>query len=295
VFSAAQARIRLIARIFAETGIRDLFTLVHATIRKHGQQAQTVRLRNQWITVDPREWKTRYDMTVNVGLGTGTRSERLAHVMAVIELQKQALAGGLTNLVNAQNLYASAKEVTKLVGLVNVDAYFTDPKTVPPPAPAQGQPGAPPPPDHKLVEVQARLAFEERQAQAEMAAQNNKAQSELALAQARFEFDKQLALLEHELKAKDQEFRHVRAAFAAGPAVAGTGGAESAATGDAPPADAGDAPANPDATPAPGINPNAALIAELVQSLRQMHAPKRVVRDAQGRVSHLEPMPPGAS
>jgi hypothetical protein len=296
VFSAAQARIRLIARIFAETGIRDMFTLVHATIRKHGQQAQTVRLRNQWITVDPREWKTRYDMTVNVGLGTGTRSERLAHVMAVIELQKQALAGGLTNLVNAQNLYASAREVTKLVGLVNVDAYFTDPKSVPPPLPPPGQAGAPAPPDHKLIETQARLAFEERQAQAEMAAQNNKAQSELALQQARFEFDKQLALLEHELKAKDQQFRHMQTAFAAAPSAGGGGGVPpSADLGALPPADAGGAPVDPNSAPAPLVNPNAALIAELVASLRQMNAPKRVVRDAHGRVSHLEPMPPVSS
>ena len=39
MFSAAQARTKLIARIFAETGIRDLFALLHATIRKHGSQA----------------------------------------------------------------------------------------------------------------------------------------------------------------------------------------------------------------------------------------------------------------
>ena len=269
VFTAAQARIRLIARIFAETGIRDLFTLVHATIRKHGQQAATVRLRNQWVTVDPREWKTRYDMTINVGLGTGTRSERIAHVMSVIALQKEALAGGLTNLVNAQNLYNSAKEVTKLVGLPNVDAFFTDPRTVAPPQPPPGQ--QPPQPNPKMLEFQARMAFEERQAQAEMAAQNNKAQSELALQQARFEFDKQLALLEHELKVRDQQFRHLQGAVA--PVVDGV-------TPD------GGVP------PSPAPHPNAALIGELVHTMRQINAPKRVVRDAQGRVSHLEPMPP---
>jgi hypothetical protein len=122
--------------------------------------------------------------------------------------------------------------------------------------------------------------------------QNNKGQSELALQQARFEFDKQLALLEHELKAKDQQFRHMRAAFAAGPGAAG--GAPSAGLDGMPPPEASGAPASPDTTLAPVVNPNAALIAELVQSLRQMHAPKRVVRDVHGRVSHLEPMPPGA-
>jgi hypothetical protein len=266
VFTAAQARIRLIARIFAETGIRDLFTLVHATIRKHGEQAATVRLRNQWVTVDPRAWKTRYDMTINVGLGTGTRSERLAHVMSVIALQKEALAGGLTNLVNAQNLYNSAKEVTKLVGLPNVDAYFTDPRTVAP-APQQT-----PHPDPKMMEVQARMALEDKQAQADMTAQNNKAQSELALQQARFAFDRQLALLEHELKVKDQQFRHMQQAFASpgGPVEGQPAGA-----------DAGQA-ASPNTSPAAG------LITTLIHHLS---APKRVVRGPDGRVSHIETVP----
>jgi hypothetical protein len=45
VFSASQMRIKLIARIMAE-GVRDIFALLHGTIRKHGQQAQTVLLRN---------------------------------------------------------------------------------------------------------------------------------------------------------------------------------------------------------------------------------------------------------
>jgi hypothetical protein len=65
MFNAAQAKVKLIARIFAETGIRDLFTLLHGTIRKHGGEPATVRLRNRWVTIDPRDWKERNDMTVN--------------------------------------------------------------------------------------------------------------------------------------------------------------------------------------------------------------------------------------
>jgi hypothetical protein len=70
VFNASQMRMKLIARIMAE-GVRDMFALLHGTIRKHGQQQQTVRLRNAWINVDPRSWKTRDDMTINVGFGSG--------------------------------------------------------------------------------------------------------------------------------------------------------------------------------------------------------------------------------
>jgi hypothetical protein len=103
MFNAAQAKVKLVARIFAETGIRDLFSLLHALVRKHGSQTQIVRLRNQWITVDPRDWRARNDMTINVGLGTGGKTEQLAHLMSLINLQKQALAAGKANLVSDDN------------------------------------------------------------------------------------------------------------------------------------------------------------------------------------------------
>ncbi len=269
VYSAAQARMKLIARIFAETGIRDLFSLLHAIIRKNGSQAATVRLRNQWVTVDPRDWKKRNDLTINVGLGTGGKSERLAHVMAVINLQKEALAGGLTNLVNVQNLYNSAAEVVKLVDLKNVDQFFTDPKTQAPPQPR---------PDPKLMQIQTQAQLDAQQAQGQLAMQDHKAQRDAALAQQRFELDRQMALLQHELALRDQQFRHVQAAIgaAAGPQGVTDGNAGAGALGAA--------------APGAGAPAAAALVAQLMDMIRQMNAPKRVVRDAQGRVSHVEPM-----
>ena len=65
------------------------------------------------------------------GSAPAARREQLAHLMSLIGLQKEALAAGKTNLVSDDNLYNSAKEFTKLVGLKNVDRYFTDPKTQP--------------------------------------------------------------------------------------------------------------------------------------------------------------------
>ena len=38
------------------TGIKDLFLLLHGVIRRHGQEAGTVRLNNKWVNVDPRDW-----------------------------------------------------------------------------------------------------------------------------------------------------------------------------------------------------------------------------------------------
>ena len=94
MFNAAQARMKLIARIFAETGIRDLFALLHGD----DPQARHRRRRRcgcaiNGSTVDPRDWKTRNDMTINVGLGTGSKSEQLAHVMAVIGAAEGSAGG----------------------------------------------------------------------------------------------------------------------------------------------------------------------------------------------------------
>lgn len=201
-YTAAQARMKLIARIFAETGVRDMFSLLHTTIRKYGKKQATVRLRNAWTTIDPREWKSRYDMTINVGLGTGGKQEQLSGMMALIGLQKEALANGLTNLVSVKNLYQSAKEVVRLIGKPSVEQFFTDPETQPQPQPQ---------PDPKLMAIQAKAQTDERalgmkaeieklQAQADIETQRQKTQAEIAQNERKADLESRLMVMTHELE-----------------------------------------------------------------------------------------------
>jgi hypothetical protein len=195
MFNASQAKVKLIARIFAETGIRDLFSLLHATIRKHGSQAETVRLRNQWVTVDPRDWKARADMTINVGLGTGSKAEQFAQLQLIIAAQKEAIAAGL---VSAKNLFHSAKELVKLAGHKNVDAFFTPPGTPADPGDAAAAPISPPP-DPKHAEIAAKAAAEKAKIETDAAHQKMKLDAQLAFERARFELEKELKLLDLEI------------------------------------------------------------------------------------------------
>lgn len=209
VFNASQARMKLIARIIAE-GVRDIFSLLHATVRKHGQQKQTIRLRNNWVQVDPRQWKTRNDMTINVGLGTGGKAERVAQLMALINLQKEAIGAGLVQLVDPPKLYNSGKELCKLLDYKNPDLFFNDPT-------ATNQDGSPkyppppPPPDPKVmaIQVQAQLKAQEDQrkaeiekiqAEADIATQRDKNASEAAMSEREFQMKERMALLEAELE-----------------------------------------------------------------------------------------------
>lgn len=208
VFTASQARMKLIARILAE-GVRDMFSLLHATIRKHGQEAQTVRLRNEWVQVDPRQWKTRNDMTINVGLGTGGKGERVAHLMALANFQKELLLGGKTNLVDDSKLFNTFKELAKLMDYKNPDQFINDPAEKGP----DGQPKYPPPqpqPDPKVLQIQMQAQLAEQadkrkagietvQAQADMATQDKKNQNEAMLNQQDFQLKERMALLQADL------------------------------------------------------------------------------------------------
>jgi len=195
MFSMAQARMKLIARVFAETGIRDLFSLLHGLIRRHGQEQRTVRLRNQWVTVDPRDWKKRNDMTVEVGLGTGGKAEQMAMLNNIITLQEKALMGGLTNLVTPANLYNSAKDYTRITGKKDVDAYFTDPSTQPPP---QAQPN--PKLQIEMMKAQTQGQLQAQKQEADAKHQLLKLQADSTLEQQKFEHEKRLAILEMGMK-----------------------------------------------------------------------------------------------
>jgi hypothetical protein len=193
--TAARAKCKLIARIFAETGIRDMFSLLHAEIREHGDQAQTVRLRNNWVTVDPRQWKNREDMTINVGLGSGTREQDLISLQLIMGAQEKSLPLGFVTPMNAFN---TAKELVKLTGRKDPTMFFTPPQE-------GGDQPIQPPPDPKMAELQAKAEIEKLQAQADMETQRQKTQAEMALAEKKFELDKQIKLIEAALRREEHQ------------------------------------------------------------------------------------------
>jgi len=129
VMTAAQQRIDLIARIFAETGLKRLMRQVLKLVVKHQDKARTVRLRGEWVPMDPRAWNAGMDVSVDVGLGTGSRDRQLAHLATVLQYQKEALALPQLGLVKPKSLYNTLEKLTKLVGLPSVEPFFVDPES----------------------------------------------------------------------------------------------------------------------------------------------------------------------
>lgn len=153
----SRMKIEAIARIFAETGLKSLFLHLHELITKHQDKAQVVRLRNEWVEVNPESWKDRYDMTVNIGLGIGSRDQNNMHLQAIRDLQATIVQnGGMNLLVTPKNVYNTASEFVKNANLKDPALYFTDPgdSLAPPPSQEQEQLQAQ---QQELMQYQQRL------------------------------------------------------------------------------------------------------------------------------------------
>lgn len=188
IMTAAQQRIEMIARTFAETGVRDLYMIVHALIRKHSQKEEIVRLKGEWVPVDPRNWVKRYDMTVSVGLGTGNRDQILAHLMMIYQNQMNSLPLGIATPLNVYNTLA---RITQNAGFKSTDEFWTNPQKNPPP---------PSPPDPKVVLDQQKLEFEKQKAglEAQQAQQDAQFEQQKAAVEIQLQREKAAADIETE-------------------------------------------------------------------------------------------------
>jgi len=145
--TAAQSRVELIARCFAETGVRDLMRCIYELVLKNQDKERVVKLRNQWVPVRPDMWRDKMDCTVAVGIGNGNRDQQLMHLTTMLQFAGDAMRGGL-NIVNEKNLYNMGAALVKNMGFQNVDDFLTNPEMVPPqPDPAEQE---------KMMEMQVK-------------------------------------------------------------------------------------------------------------------------------------------
>lgn len=133
--SASQERLEMIARIFAETGIKRLFKGILKMIVQHQDKPKTIRLRNQWVSIDPSKLDANMDVIVNVGLGNGNASERTALLMQILGKQEQLIQqlGPDNPLVSVKQYRDTMTQILALAGLKDGTRYFKeiDPASLP--------------------------------------------------------------------------------------------------------------------------------------------------------------------
>jgi len=122
----SRSKIEAIARIFGETGYTTLFLDIRRLLQKHQKKQEVIALRGEWVPVDPQEWRRRYNTTVNIGLGIGTREQNLQHLNAIFEVQKVfASSEDFREMVSPDNAFNTVSEMVKNANLKDPERYFT--------------------------------------------------------------------------------------------------------------------------------------------------------------------------
>lgn len=121
---AGQAEV--IARNFAEGGMKRLFKLMLDLLVKNVDKEQIMRLNGTFVPVDPRAWNTDMDLTVNVGIGTGRETERAAALQQAFQIQQMIYqqAGPNNGLVTLTQIRNTLADMLALGGIRNPDRYF---------------------------------------------------------------------------------------------------------------------------------------------------------------------------
>lgn len=182
-FSRSQERIELIARVMA-SGVRRLFRGLLKLTVENQRSSRMVKLRNQWVPVDPRAWRVNMDVVPNVALGGGTNAEKVQLLSMMLAKQEMIIStvGADNPLVTPKQYFNTLAKLIETGGFKDPSAFFTDPDS--PEAQermaAKGQ--EPPMPDPKVVEAQGRIELEAAKAQAQAQRDEQKAAGDLQLA-----------------------------------------------------------------------------------------------------------------
>lgn len=125
--NAAHQHIELIARIFAETGMRRLFQGIIKLVAENQDKARMVRLRNDFVPIDPRSWNTNMDVIVNVGVGDGTVQDRITVLQMVAMRQEEILktAGPSNPMVSLGQYTNTLTKMLELSGIKDTQNYFS--------------------------------------------------------------------------------------------------------------------------------------------------------------------------
>ena len=195
ILSQSQMRLELIARVFAETGVKDMFKKIFELVVKYQDKERIVKIKNNFVPMNPMEWRDRCNVTIHVGLGTGSRDQQLQILNAILGRQLEAikLQGSAQGpVVNLNNIYNTLARIIENAGLKDVASYFTDPRV----GQQMMQPKPKPPSEFEKV---SQIQTQQKAAEAQMNYENRMREMELKY---------QKMILEFETKAKELELKY---------------------------------------------------------------------------------------
>jgi len=199
----SQQKLESYARTIAETGVKDLFKGILHLISTYQQQERIVRLRNEFIAVDPRESDSGFDVIVNVGLGTADDEQKISFLQAIAQKQETILQtlGADNPICNASQYVNTLRQITEIGGFKDANQFFNPPQVVQMQIQQQQQQQQTQGQENPVMQA------EMQKVQAEIEAKKMKLEADIQLAREKASADIQLARekMQAELEMRRQE------------------------------------------------------------------------------------------
>lgn len=178
------ARVELMVRNAAD-GLRKAFKGLYKLVVQHADQERVVRLKGKPMMIDPRQWNIDMDVSLEVGLGAGSRERDLMALTAVEQTQSAlALQGPHLGIVTPDNLYETAVQKAAAAGMKTPSRFFTKPQEGTPLVPPQG-------PDPEMVKLQAQMQLEEAKMMAQRDKETAQGEADVVVAQQKAMLDRE--------------------------------------------------------------------------------------------------------
>ena len=201
----------MIARVFAETGVKHLMQSILRLVQTYQQGPRIVRLRNKFVPMDPQEWDTEFDTIIEVGIGTGDTEKRIAVLTQVAQKQEEILTKlGVANpLCTLQQYRDTLARIIELSGFKDSSAFLLDPDNLPPELQQkiQARHAEQKSPQDEVIELerakaQAEIESDRMKMQAEIEMKREKAAAEMQLKREEMQMRMELRAQEMQMEAQ---------------------------------------------------------------------------------------------
>lgn len=203
------SQVELIARNQAELGWKKVFEKVLKLIVKHQDRARMIRLRDEWVEMDPRQWNAGMDAVINVGLGTGSRDRDMSMLNSILATQiaftdRFQGSGMATNAIDMiPRIVKTATKIAEAAGIRNADSFYPEikPEELEQLKQSAAQAAQQPPPEVVIAQQkmqadmqvqQAKIAGEQQKSQADMVMKQQEGQANLQLEQMKMQSEMEL-------------------------------------------------------------------------------------------------------
>ncbi len=204
----AQVKLESYARTMAECGVKQLFKGILHLVTKYDNKARIVRLRNNFVPIDPAEWHSEFDVIVQVGLGTADDEQKIAFLQAIAAKQEQILQtlGANNPVVSLPQYVQTLRSIAEIGGFKDADQFFNSPQQIQQQMQMmQQQPQQDPNAaemQSEMAKLQQEMALKRERMQMEMQLEREKMQAELELRRQELSAEAQLRAIKAQTDAE---------------------------------------------------------------------------------------------